>query len=229
MLHPYAGTEFPSERGRRMDIGVILTLLFGGLGLAFGGYEMHADYPLIAVLSYVVGAGCVGAAVDLAVRVGNRRAAASSTGLSSAKRGKEQLPAAVAPSVPIVAEPERDRSLIDVSPFEIVRLFDEHLTPQAQTLLEPYIGKRLRLTIKVSDARIYGSGPEMFYSVHGTIPSPTDPNWVGVHVHLYFDANWKDRVLMLKRDKSITAIGEISEAGSRSITLQHCELVDQNV
>jgi hypothetical protein len=47
-------------------IGIILALFFGGLGVAYGGYSVKADYPMIAVLSYVFGGGCIAASIVLA-------------------------------------------------------------------------------------------------------------------------------------------------------------------
>jgi hypothetical protein len=60
-----------------MDVGaftgLMLGLFFGGLGIGYGGYSMHSDYPLIAALSYVFGGGCVAASIVLTfLRIGQR-------------------------------------------------------------------------------------------------------------------------------------------------------------
>ncbi len=46
-------------------IGVMLGLFFGGFCFGYGGYSVHTDYPLIAVMSYIFGGGCVAASIVL--------------------------------------------------------------------------------------------------------------------------------------------------------------------
>jgi hypothetical protein len=150
----------------------------------------------------------------------------SSGDISEPARRQSSLPVAVGPSLPAVVtalEPEPDHSLIDVSPFELSGFFDQHLTAQAMKLLEPYLGKRLRLTTTLVDVYVYEDG---HIYVYGTIPSPKDPTWIGMHVNFYFDKKWGSRLIVLKRGNPITAIGEIMEAKSKTIFLRHCELVD---
>ncbi|MGD0673671.1 MAG: hypothetical protein ABSB13_16510 [Candidatus Binatus sp.] len=48
-------------------VGILLALFFGGLGIGYGGYTVHPDYPLIAVDSYMLGGGCITASIVLAV------------------------------------------------------------------------------------------------------------------------------------------------------------------
>lgn len=49
-------------------IGITLTLILGGLGIAYGGYSLETNHPALAVCSYVLAALCViGAAVVLLV------------------------------------------------------------------------------------------------------------------------------------------------------------------
>lgn len=49
-----------------MEIGIVLALFFGGLGIAIGGYSLEQNHHRVAVLSYVFGGGCVAAAIVLA-------------------------------------------------------------------------------------------------------------------------------------------------------------------
>ncbi len=139
-------------------------------------------------------------------------------------RGAPERPATVSsvPALITAPEPEPDHSLIDVSPFELSAFFDQHLTPQAEKLLEPYLGKRLRLAATVVDIDVNRGGGRVY--VYATIPDPGDPHWTGMHVHLYFDQNWKSRLLILKRGNPITAVGYIERAASRTITLENCGL-----
>jgi hypothetical protein len=155
----------------------------------------------------------------------------SSDGTRLPDRDQFSLPVAVGPSLPVLVaapepeepeKPERDHSLIDVSPFELSAFFDQHLTPQAEKLLEPYLGRRLRLVATVVDVDVNRGGGRVY--VYATIPDPSDPKWTGVHVHLYFDQNWKSRLLILKRGNPITAVGYIERAASRMITLDNCGL-----
>jgi hypothetical protein len=56
--------------GGRVDdgvfIGVFLALFLGGLSVAYGGYSLNNDHPLLAILSYVLGGALVAASVVLA-------------------------------------------------------------------------------------------------------------------------------------------------------------------
>jgi hypothetical protein len=86
--------------------------------------------------------------------------------------------------------------------------------------LEPHLGRRLRLTATVVDSHVYEDGRIHVYSM---IPGPSDLKWI--NVNFYFEKKWGNRLLVLKRDKPITAIGEIYEVKSKTIFLTHCELV----
>jgi hypothetical protein len=50
-----------------MEIGIVLALFFGGLGIAYGAYALEQNHRRLAVLSYVFGAGCVTASIILGV------------------------------------------------------------------------------------------------------------------------------------------------------------------
>ena len=69
MLYPSHANESRDVGVRYMDVGafvgIMLALFFGGFGIAYGGYSMHTDYPLIALLSYVFGGGCIAASIVL--------------------------------------------------------------------------------------------------------------------------------------------------------------------
>ena len=203
------------------QIGVLLTLFFGGLGVAYGGYSVHADYPFLAVLSYVLGGGCVAASIDLAIRRGaghERRPAV----MSAANIGpRRPPPVAVGPSLPMVIPPDTDRRLTaDVSPFDVLGFFDDYLSPQANKLAEPYLGQRIAIYAKVNDVSIRTDK----VTVHGHIEEMTEGSRRWYNVFLRFDPEWRDRLLILKRDQFISVVGDISEVQAMVITLTNCEL-----
>jgi hypothetical protein len=178
--------------------------------------SIHAQMPAWAGFASL----SVGVGLAIMALVAN---AVANANLDRLLRDSGRRPLEAPPqSIATTPETELDHSLIDISPFELLAFFDQHLSPQALKLLEPYRGKRLRLTATLFDVHVYEDG--RLY-VYGTIPSPSDPKWIGVHVNFYLDKNWENRLLVLKRDKPITAIGEIWKVDSKTIFLNHCELV----
>jgi hypothetical protein len=154
------------------------------------------------------------------------RSPATSTTVMSSGIGQPKndvfLPVVIGPSLPIgpsATSPERRP--IDASPFELAAFFDEHLTPHAEKLLEPYIGQRMRVTAKVMDVSIYTQS----VSVRALLEKPEN-EWRYMSVLFRFDLRWKDRMLLLKKDKMITAVGNIEQVESRVIILAQCELIE---
>lgn len=204
------------------QIGVLLTLFFGGLGVAYGGYSMHADYPFLAVLSYVVGGACVAASIDLAIRRGVRHetqpAVMSSANTSRANRP----PVAVGPSLPMVIPPDTDHQLVEVSPFELLGFFEDHLSPQARKLAEVYLGQRIPIYAKVHDVHVFRDRANVYGSIENL--ADTQSARRQYTVVLQFDLSLRDKLLILKRDQFISVVGEISNVEARVLTLSNCEL-----
>ena len=203
-------------------IGVMLGLFFGGLGITYGGYSVHTDYPLIAVLSYVFGAGCVGASVVLTfLRIdGHERSVklASPSGRTSPLETHQTIPILPIESDPI--SPAPPRIVVSLPPQELTQFFIDHVTAQAEKLIQPYIGKWLKASGEITD--VVRSGDDWIVYVWHTPSVPTPFSHIGLS--LYFDKNWSDRVALLSRDITLTVIGQIDMVDDHRIRLKHCEI-----
>jgi len=200
-------------------ISLVATLFLGGIALSLAGYAYRNDAPRLAVVSYVVGAGFVAGGVlsgiFLLVRaippspiVAETRAPSPNL---SASRTENRLPA----SLPT---PEAN-----VTPQYLVDLWKNRTKLQAETLVNEYIGKSLKVSGKVYDIRNgYGADSPVIVSFRGKDPL-RDPA-----LYMQFDKTWKDRLSVLKLGDQITVVGKIDKISDSIpyIDLVQCEIVD---
>jgi putative nucleic acid binding protein len=100
----------------------------------------------------------------------------------------------------------------------IDNIFKQNLDAQAQKLVEPYIGKWLRIAGLVNNAAHHPKMWQVF--LHFEI----DGSLFGIQVVLYFADTWNEHLSMVTRDTNITVIGRIVKVHSGGIELQACEL-----
>jgi hypothetical protein len=124
----------------------------------------------------------------------------------------------------VVAPP---RIFIKETPQELQELRHGHVTVQADKLLEPYLGKWMRVAGTVSDVHEYKSSEKWTVNVWTRlaetrlgVPMKTD------ELSLEFAATWSERLVLLKRDEHINVIGRIKSIELLSINLEQCELLD---
>ena len=235
--------------GNELFIGIVLTLFFGGFGIAYGGYSLETNHHLAAVLSYVFGGGCVTAAIVLATlrlaqphrfieaenprELFDDRERRPTHGPPPSER--EEIEAPEAPEAPVQQQiirdldeifwpmmeyqPPNERIFVDKTPAELTKVFKTFIDSQAKKLIEPYIGKRLRIAGPVTNAvRYEGKFWQVFLHFE-------DDSLFGLQLERYFADTWTEHLSLIVRDTNITAIGRIRRIGSSGVELQACELI----
>jgi hypothetical protein len=106
------------------------------------------------------------------------------------------------------------RILIPLSPQQLCGFFKTGITAQATRLVEPYLGKWIVVSGKISDVR-HEKDRTSIVSLHGA----KEPLII-----MYFSASWYERVSTLGKSDQIKAIGKLSRLDPFSISLKDCEL-----
>jgi hypothetical protein len=110
-----------------------------------------------------------------------------------------------------------ERIIVDVTPLYLMDLFSEHTSIQAQRLIEPYIGKWIRISGPLGDVSdneyfsqvVFEHGPKMF-----------------AQVFMYFrQPNRSDRLSVLRRGTELTVLGQIERVNGMEVHLDNCELI----
>lgn len=128
---------------------------------------------------------------------------------------------------PVSAPDEQSHDSIDVSPFQLWGIYDQHLTHEARKLIDAYVRKRIQVAGTVIDVWEKRDGQTR---VAITVLNPDqDSQRPNGAVRCQFDASWKGRTLTLRRNAHIKLTGQVAEVDSLFIDLDHCELVESHV
>jgi len=174
---------------------------------------------VVGLIAYGVGVGGVGAlliglvlgivglvALELSPRL-RRRVRGAPVG------GIPPPPVPPAAAVPIVAP---EFVPFHVTPEYLIGLFSDRTTIQGQTLLQPSVGKKMRVSVRVADiARV---DAEVLIRITGHTAADTP-------VQMYFEKPHSDQIIGLKAPDQITVVGTITaNTGPYSVTLDPCWL-----
>lgn len=112
-------------------------------------------------------------------------------------------------------EKERpDLIFVEEGPSFFVQLARPHTSIQAENLLQPYMGKWMKLSnVTVHDVDTFGN----LYIVSGMSED-------GITLTMYFEKQWSERILILRRDSKIGIIGQI-RAVEFGVRLENCEIL----
>jgi hypothetical protein len=109
--------------------------------------------------------------------------------------------------------PTGDRETVNY----LVGLFKLHTAIQAQKLIEPHLGQKLRLSGTLTEVQLLGS--KSVIAIFGPdLPEPM--------ISMVFDEAWANRLSILRRGDHVTVIGKIASVESGRLSLQDCELVN---
>src|ERR1019366_3151019 len=116
-------------------VGIVLTLLFGAAALTYGGYSMKAEYPLRAILSYVIAGGCVAAALIIPIVTAiyglpSKESTALTTISPAAPVAALPSETSQAGPSPITSEREGGCEFVNVSPKYLVELLVKNTSVQ---------------------------------------------------------------------------------------------------
>jgi len=101
-----------------------------------------------------------------------------------------------------------------VTPEYLMGLFIGHTGVQGKKLLEPYIGKWIKVSGPLSNVRPTSPGILALVSIGNK------------HVFMHFGDQWRERLSVLRLEDKITALCEIREAELFELSLDKCEPVD---
>lgn len=105
------------------------------------------------------------------------------------------------------------RIVVDVTPEYLTGLFSQHLNVQAKRLIEPYIGKWMKLSGPLGD--VYFNQVTFAHSLFGRAT-----------VFMYPSEGFIDRCSVLLRGTHIEVIGRIKDVDVLAVHLENCELID---
>ncbi len=121
---------------------------------------------------------------------------------------------------PTIPAKQEDRIFVNESPLFLTNCFDGHRTDlQARTLVEPYLNKWMTLSrVVVTDVHADDSIAWSEYIVFGDMQDDAK-------VVMYFDKEWADRIVILRRGSILDAIGQIDKVHLGAVRFKHCEIV----
>ena len=103
---------------------------------------------------------------------------------------------------------------VDETPAFLTQFFKQHASIQAKKLVQPYLGKWIKLSnVTVSDIEAQ--------SQRYRVPAHCAD---GEMVFMYFDEKWFERVSILRRGSQIAIIGRITSL-ENFLTLDNCEIL----
>jgi hypothetical protein len=120
-------------------------------------------------------------------------------------------------------EPPKTRVIIDVSPAVLVGIYKNHISIEADKLIQSYIGKSIRVSGLIGD--VFQNTKDNI-TVILKIGKDIDDR---ILIFCRFSAPWHDRAEILRREQSVKILGQIDLVENYTVRLIDCELVDQSV
>lgn len=109
------------------------------------------------------------------------------------------------------------RDVVKVTPEYLLGLFRQHTSIQAQRLIQPFLGQRMRVSGVIGDVSATSNFVSLVFGTDGHL----DPR-----LRMYFDLEWADRLAVLPRGTQLTVVGRIDEVSKGGLELEDCELED---
>jgi len=117
---------------------------------------------------------------------------------------------------PAIQSALQERIFVNEQPAFFNQLLKEHTSVQAETLLQPYLGKWMRLSsFTVDDIDQHGTG-HVLYGVSED----------GTRMTMFFDGRWAERILILRKGSRVDAVGQIYRVELLFLRINNCELLD---
>ena len=125
---------------------------------------------------------------------------------------------------PLMAyQPPSERIFVEKAPQELTNVFKTYIDAQAEKLIQPYMGKWLRLAGAVTNAsQISGKFWQVFLHLESD-------SLFGIQIVLYFANTWTEHLSLISRGTNINVIGRISKVSASELDLQACELDTVNL
>jgi hypothetical protein len=181
-------------------------------------WNLNGVLSIAAVVLFVVAIFCLVRAL-----AASRRPILTEEDQGQLKERREKAEAEMVPSPVIIPEVKlrpqySGREMVDVTPDYLMGLFDQHTSIQAQRLIEPYIGKWMKISGKLSDI--------MDNEYFSQVTFERDPQKRYGAVYMYFrQPDRRDRLSVIRRGTNLTVMGQIRNVANIELHLDKCELV----
>ena len=135
--------------------------------------------------------------------------------------GPSMAPPSPVPTVQAPAPPTMnladERIIVDVTPEYLMSFFAEHTSIQAQRLIEPYIGKWMRVSGPLGNVSNTQNFAQVVFEHR--------PQSFTVIYMLFRQPDRNNRLSVLRRGTQLTVLGQIKEVTQLTLHLDNCELI----
>ncbi len=122
---------------------------------------------------------------------------------------------------------------LDIAPEKLLDFYEKYNEAQAEGLVQPYIGKWLEMSGRVTEVRrelapLREDTRGIKYAINVAIETRRQgsPKSHIVTQAIFEDQRWMDRAVVLKRGENIKVRGMIKSVYSSGFHLEHCEIVE---
>lgn len=207
----------------------MLALTVFGIGLAFVGIGVAVSGVLSTIF---ITTGIVVAVLSVFLYFGRKpsTAKAEPAAVTQTASARDVGPGAVAgnviqhSTVTVTYEGGQPhtarRHLVEASPEHLVRFYRDNLTIQADSLVEPFVGKWMRVSGRVRDV----SRHDRFTSLDlDRDPPKGEEQAAGLNLYFYDEKYIDERVRTLTRGQQVILVGKVEKASAWSVSLGDCE------
>jgi hypothetical protein len=214
--------EFLAFLGRHVGPAIAV---FIGLVIYVGGVVLDAHHLLeLGVPGWgyqIIGALVfAGSLIAILFRFDQTRLSSGNSFRADAQAHPRPSPETSAPLN--LSKPSEVRIFVrpDITPSYLRNFYDENTRLQASKLVEPFLGKWIRVSGKMYNVSQIGEGFHMSMQLEGEENTTR-------FMFLGFEKEQKDKVSLIRRGASISVEGKIKEVGTSDLTLSDCEIVYQ--
>jgi len=126
------------------------------------------------------------------------------------------------------------REVLDIDPENLLAFFEKYDEAQANTQVEPYLGKWMELSARVTEIERHSVQPQVVGQRPATIIDVTlrssrrnDPKGNSMVTRARFDdQKWMERAFNLTRNKNTKVRGQIKYIYPYGFHLEHCEIIE---
>lgn len=135
------------------------------------------------------------------------------------------------PEIPLDEPPSRtekrkkERIHANVTPQQLMDLYQGRMTAEATALAEPYFGKWVTWTATVHDKE---KDVDFFDEISWSVTWIPESDQLA-KVTMWFSSDWTDRIAVLQKAEQIIVTGKISDVGLSSVVIRECELMETTV
>jgi hypothetical protein len=109
---------------------------------------------------------------------------------------------------------DEGRVMVNVDGVYLTNICKEHMAIQAEKLIQPFIGKWMKVVGRVADIKEEDSGMKVIFERNESL----------LYILTFDDRSWRDHLLVMPRGTQINALGKIQNIAATWISLTSCKL-----